>query len=400
MFSSPRSKSLSILVAFAALASVAVGSGTRVGFKDAFATGRGNAFVATADNPSALYYNPAGITQLAGQQISSTLYFVQIQSDYRSPTGRTASLDKSFTLVPQIYYTFTPAESSWSFGLGVYAPFGLESEWPDSAFRTVTTKAKEEFITIAPTIAYRMSAALSVAGSITYNRLNVDLRRGIGFVPGDQFRYDGKDSAIAFNLGLLWKPSPEHSFGLSYQHRTTFNTKGVADTAPFIPGGESASARFEFPEVLIIGYSFRPTPDWNIEFNLDWTNWGRRNTLVVNKPSGAIAVPFDLKSGFLYEFGLTRYFAGGMHASLGYVFTEDSSPDHTYNPAIPDSDRHFFSVGVGYKSAQWQVDAAYQHAFAVERTARGTPASLIGETADGRYRNPIDGVAISLGYRF
>ena len=59
-----------------------------------------------------------------------------------------------------------------------------------------------------------------------------------------------------------------------------------------------------------------------------------------------------------------------------------------------------FSVGFGYKSAQWQVAAAYQHAFAVERTARGTPASLIGETADGRYRNPIDGVAISLGYRF
>ena len=36
--------------------------------QDATAIGRGNAFAATADNPSAIYYNPAGISQLPGNQ--------------------------------------------------------------------------------------------------------------------------------------------------------------------------------------------------------------------------------------------------------------------------------------------------------------------------------------------
>ena len=42
-------------------------NGFRLPDQDAFATARGEAFVATADNPSAIYYNPAGITQIRGQ---------------------------------------------------------------------------------------------------------------------------------------------------------------------------------------------------------------------------------------------------------------------------------------------------------------------------------------------
>jgi len=36
--------------------------------QDTFTTSRGGAFVATADNPSAIYYNPAGISQLNGHR--------------------------------------------------------------------------------------------------------------------------------------------------------------------------------------------------------------------------------------------------------------------------------------------------------------------------------------------
>ncbi|MCX6925129.1 MAG: hypothetical protein NT154_18235 [Verrucomicrobia bacterium] len=47
--------------------------------QDAFAIGRGNAFVATADNPSAIYYNPAGITQLQEQNIhAGSLFYLGI----------------------------------------------------------------------------------------------------------------------------------------------------------------------------------------------------------------------------------------------------------------------------------------------------------------------------------
>ena len=40
--------------------------GIRILHQDPDATARGEAFTATADKPSAIYYNPAGLTQLEG----------------------------------------------------------------------------------------------------------------------------------------------------------------------------------------------------------------------------------------------------------------------------------------------------------------------------------------------
>ncbi|HXU75413.1 MAG TPA: hypothetical protein VN794_02540, partial [Methylomirabilota bacterium] len=60
---------------------LALGLGSRIPNQDADAIARGNAFVATADNPAALYYNPAGISQLEGQQIHvGSLFYLNIYS--------------------------------------------------------------------------------------------------------------------------------------------------------------------------------------------------------------------------------------------------------------------------------------------------------------------------------
>ena len=46
--------------------------------QDAFATARGEAFVATADNASAIYYNPAGLTQLDGNNVRAGFYEIYL----------------------------------------------------------------------------------------------------------------------------------------------------------------------------------------------------------------------------------------------------------------------------------------------------------------------------------
>jgi long-chain fatty acid transport protein len=48
----------------AATTSASLALGLRVPEQDTRAMSRANAFVATADNPSAVYYNPAGISML------------------------------------------------------------------------------------------------------------------------------------------------------------------------------------------------------------------------------------------------------------------------------------------------------------------------------------------------
>src|SRR5215831_75677 len=121
---------------------VVLGIGSRIPNQDAEAIGRGNAFVATADNPAALYYNPAGITQLEGHNLlAGALFYMDVNTDYESPSGQRVENERKILPVPHFDYVYTPEGQPFSFGLGVYAPFGLGMEWPDTApFRSAGVK--------------------------------------------------------------------------------------------------------------------------------------------------------------------------------------------------------------------------------------------------------------------
>src|ERR1051325_430163 len=93
---SPRHKVCQWQYLFAASAILGLPStswalGVRVPNQDAEATARGNAFVATANNPSAIYYNPAGITQLPGLNAQLGGHVISINSTYKSPSGTEAN---------------------------------------------------------------------------------------------------------------------------------------------------------------------------------------------------------------------------------------------------------------------------------------------------------------------
>src|ERR1700757_4269625 len=81
-------------------------TGFRLPDQDAFATARGEAFVATADNPSAIYYNPAGITQLPGQNLRGSIYGIYLDPSYESPSGHTYDNELKLHAVPSLFYTY------------------------------------------------------------------------------------------------------------------------------------------------------------------------------------------------------------------------------------------------------------------------------------------------------
>jgi len=87
---------------------VAFGNGLRLPSQDAFATARGEAFVATADNPSAIYYNPAGLTQSTNTQIRSGIYGLYYDPTYQPPKGapnegKTYGIKDKFAASPQFF---------------------------------------------------------------------------------------------------------------------------------------------------------------------------------------------------------------------------------------------------------------------------------------------------------
>src|ERR1017187_3525232 len=96
---------LAVLVSGASALSVSA-DGFRLADQDAEATARGEAFVATADNASAIYYNPAGITQISSNSLRGGIYGIYLNPTFRPPPGQpnsgtTYSIGKKVAAVPQ-----------------------------------------------------------------------------------------------------------------------------------------------------------------------------------------------------------------------------------------------------------------------------------------------------------
>lgn len=393
------------LVCLAAAGFTATGAqavGFRLPNQDPDAIARGNAFVATADNPSAIYYNPAGITQLQGQNVRAGVYAVVPGIDYKSPSGQTANVKSELSAVPQLYYVYAPQDFPLAFGLGVYAPYGLSLDWgKDTPFRSEAERGSLTYLTINPVVAWKVTKTLSLGIGPTINYSSAMFEQGIGLVPNDALKVDGSGWGYGFNAGVRWQPLEKWAFGLNYRYLTTVDYSGSSETHPSPPfphGTTDATASIRFPQFIVGGVSFRPTPDWNLEFDLDWTDWDNVNSIPINHtPLGNTALLLNYRSSFMYEFGVTRQLGKGYFASVGYFYSENSSPDHDFNPIIPDTALHLGSVGFGHKGVRWDWTVAYHFGF---NPGRDVTADKTYPLANGNYSVFNNAVNVAVTYKF
>lgn len=379
-----------------------VGNLSAVGFRlpnqDPEAIARGNAFTATADNPSALYYNPAGITQLDGRHLSVGVYAISASADYTSALGGSASSDSAFQFAPQLYYVDSPENCPISYGIGVFAPYGLAVDYGrDTPFSSLAIEGELLFATVNPTIAYQVTPEFSVGIGLALNYSEISFSRAIGLTPGDGFEFEGDDYSVGFNFGALWQPCEQWSFGLNFRSATKMNYEG-SSTVTGLPS-TSTDADLQFPMNLALGVSYRPTSEWNIEAGIDWTDWDAVNVVTLEGTSfGDVPFPFNYESGFMYQLGVTRNFDSGYFLSAGYIYSENSSPDLYFSPLNPDSDLHLWSLGFGHKNESRSWAFSYTFAYNGGRDVSGSIPSLAGESADGEY--DVVNHALNFAYRF
>ncbi len=378
--------------------------GFRLPNQDPEAIARGNAFVATADDPAAIYYNPAGITQLDGQNASAGLYLISASTKFESPTGATGQTRSEFQAVPQFYYVDAPKDFPLAFGVGVYVPFGLSVDWGSSPpFRNVAQNGSLLFATVNPTVAWRITPELSVAVGPTINYSRVDFNHGIA-VPGDQFHFVGDDYSFGFTGGVLWQPCQYVSFGANYRYFSDMDYKGHSTAYPYPFPSAETTASLKFPQSVDGGISFRPTTNWNIEFDLDWTDWQveKQATFQNIAGGGSATLPLNYKSGFMYDFGVTRMLPKGYFVSIGYIYSENSSPNQYFDPLIPDSDLHLGSIGFGHKGAHWGWAASYTLAINPSHHVSGSAfdGGAPGALVDGTYHSMNNALNASISLKF
>lgn len=375
--------------------------GSRIAYIDAFATARGNAFTATADAPSAVFYNIGGLTQLEGTQVQANVYAFSAEHTFSGEFVSDAKADNHFQPLPNFFAAHKIKNQPFAIGFGMYAPFALGVDWgADAPFAAVGYRSELAYVKHAFALAWKVTDTLSVGIGVSYDNADISLKTAgpLGSIEGD-------DQTIGHSLSIRWQPSEHHAFGLNYQAATELTFKGHQtnfEVPSFGFFSDSAEADLDFPESITFGYSWRPNEWWNVEFNIDWTNWDKVDDIKITNSFYTTSVPLNWESAFLFDIGATRYFENGWNISVGYTYVENAVSEDDFTPLVPDTNRNFLNVGCGrqYDRFSWQL--AYQLSFDTKRTLSNTPTSLSDPSllTNGEYDLQSQSLAFSVAYKF
>jgi long-chain fatty acid transport protein len=376
---------------------IAFGSGYQIGEHGSRAQGMGGAFVAQASDPSAIFFNAAGLGFQKGLQIMAGATAIMPKSDFtgvNAPITTTEMESQTFYL-PHAYITYA-LENNLAFGVGLYVPYGLGSEWAeDWEGRYLAVKSDLQAMYINPTVAYKANDQFSIGVGVSYIMGNVELSQRIAtyssLVPPTAATNDGwvnlkgDGTGFCFNAGVLYKATEKVSLGLSYRSLATIEFEGDAEftdmqaLASFFPGG-TGKTELPMPAVLKAGVGYQATEKLIVEADFEYVFWSAYEELKLNIPDGPVfplyGVPLQTASAekknyddaYLIRLG-GEYMLDKLALRLGFVYDKATVPDETLEPMLPDSDRMEGIIGLGYQvSPKFRVDAAYQYIKASERS--------------------------------
>jgi long-chain fatty acid transport protein len=392
----------------------------------AAATGKANAFAGEANDPSAIFYNPAGITQLPGTQVMIGTSIVYLDTVFRSgTTGESTQLQDQFPIVPHFYIThrFKQWDERLSIGLGVFTPFGIVVDWPDTwQGRFDSTNARLRATIYNPVVAFQATKKLAVAAGVRYADVAAEFEQRFNIGNGEsQLRgYNLTAHPIGWNAGLLYRLTETTSVGLQFRSELQAKLKGQADiNGPGAFGLGSltgfATAGFhsniKLPPQIVGGISTKIIPRWTLNADIEWEGWKTLGSLprdfVGSTALDSVSTRL-WKNSWVYRFGAEYAATDRVALRGGYFFDESPIPDNTFDATIPNSNIHAVTGGAGYKWDTVTFDVAYLIAFFEKRSIdnstldpnnRGGALGL-GPTAFGSYSTTAHVLTISVTTRF
>src|SRR3989338_695967 len=170
---------LCVFVAGAMLAMSGTAAASGFALIEQSGSGLGNAYAggaAGAEDASTIFFNPAGMSRLNGKQVAVAVHAIKPSAKFTSSAGVPSGGDAgSLVWVPNGYFTME-INPKVKFGLGVNAPFGLQTEYtPTWAGRFQAIKSKIETINVNPSVAYQVSDSLSIGAGINYQHIHGEL---------------------------------------------------------------------------------------------------------------------------------------------------------------------------------------------------------------------------------
>lgn len=398
-----------------AASTAANAGGFAVREQSAWGQGSSYAGVAAGGSLSAMFWNPATMTQMPGLQSESVLSGILPYSANTPGAGTfgpalglggTGNTSQD-ALVPGSYYSWQFRPDMW-LGLSVNAPFGLSVNfpivWAGGQYAAGSTYLKT--YTATPSFAWRISDMISVGVGVQIQYAKADLSHcvlapcGLGAPLAE---LSGHDWGYGFTAGVTVTPTPTTTIGVGYRSGINQKIDGTLSISGL--GSADASTTINLPDTVSFGLRQRLTSQWTGLATVEWSNWSRIGTSAVAAGPFSTAIPFQYQDGWLFSVGAEYMWNERLTLRGGLGYEKSPITDDVRIPLLPDNDRFWASVGGTYRwSPKLSFDFAYSHLFVkdtpINITAASGNPSFTGFPYVGSVDSHIDIISVAMKYRW
>lgn len=357
---------------------------------------------AVADNASTIFFNPAGMTLLPGIQVSAGV--AGVAPSYKFSNGGSSGLlgaggdggnAGGWSAVPNAYISWQLAPD-WFVGLGVSAPFGLNTEYDQGNWigSYQATKSKITTVNYNPSLAWKMNDKVSLGLGFSYQTIDAEFSSA---VPGPlrSVQLKGDDSSWGWNAGALFTLSPAMRVGISYRSAVDYTLEGNAAGLP-------AKADVKLPDTAILSVWQQVSDNWEAMGDLSYTNWSTLQSLNVNSSNTGVQLGsqnLDYKDSWRIAWGAAYRATEAWKVKFGIAYETTPIPSGKLTASLPDNDRIWFSFGGQWNGGSYgKIDAGLAYLYMKDPSINQTKVFPGGATST--LRGSYSDSAMLLGVQY
>ena len=344
----------------------------------------GNGMVGRADDPSAVAYNPAGITQLPGtrlmlgtvierpsSRISGEWTTLNPFTGGSSSAYSSTSIKQKTWVIPHFYMTHQMNDRAW-LGVGVFSRSGLGNGYPDSwPGSSALVNVRLQTLTINPNIAFKVTDRLSLAigAEVTGADMELNLHPRFNSLVDNHGTLKGRGYALSGNLALHYLINEQWRVGFTYRSRMDLKVTGTNrwDKQMGMNPMQNSSLHgtIHLPDQFALGVNYQPNEKWNFEAGVTYFVWSayKRLDIHLEGPNNDLLTDGAKQWHDYWGFNVSAEYRplDWLALRLGYIYETSPLNEGHADFIAPTNGRQYFTGGVGFMWDKWALDLGYAY---------------------------------------
>ncbi len=422
-----RSRTIAVMIMLILAIGIAYPNGLSLNSIGPKGFGMGGAFVGLADDYTAVYWNPSGLTQMQNNFIGAFATDVIPMGTYKFPAAGIDAKEKTNNYIsPNLMgmYHFG-ASNNLTFGLGVYVPAGIGSEWEGNDLKNLDSgrvyawMSKIAVVNISPSAAYKFSDnfSIGVAVNILYGMFDLQhpgmpLGQLPRAVPAMQFTESSHGFGCGMTIGALYKASDKFSVGVTFRSQAIVKMSGTMenpfmasafDPVPGTPPSADFTRDIGWPMWIAGGIAFRPIDNLVVAFDVQYSAWSKTEDTLRTEftdpkwelQKNAYNLALNWNDATQIRLGADYTANQNLDLRAGVYIDPAPAPDETYSILFPSISYTGISLGAGYKVSNFVIDLGMEYLIGKDRDI-----AAANNVLPGTYGMNIPAWSLGVGYAF